>query len=327
MKPIFTIKNLSVIALAAAMLFTFTACGGEKTPPVTEPATQSTGAPTVESTADTTPETTEATTPETTVETTPETTEATTPETTVETTPETTPETSEETQEPTSGNPDSYEITDLEGAVPASGKADPSYFNDAVFVGDSVSMKLSFYEAAVDVLGKAKFLTAGSLGSGNALWEVSEQSVHPVYKDEKMLIEDSISMMGAKKVYIMLGMNDIALYGVEQATANMEKLIDRILAKSPDAVIYIQSMTPITSTSNLLSSSGHNPGTIHAYNKALLNLSKARGFYFVDVASVMYDSNGYLQRDYCSDPDEMGIHFTNAGCAVWADYLLTHTAG
>ena len=322
MKPMFGMKKVAVLALAAAMLVTFAACGGGKTPAVTDPAPETTNGTTaatnVETTADTTPETTEATTPETTVETTPETTADPAPETTEGTEPQPTVN---------QGGVDSYEITPLEGAVPESGKADAGYFNDAVFVGDSVSMKLSFYEAAVDVLGKAKFLTAGSLGSGNALWEVSEQSVHPVYKDEKRLVEDSIAMMDARKVYIMLGMNDIALYGVDGAVANMEKLIDRILANSPDVTFYIQSMTPITSTSSLLSSSGHNPGTIHAYNKALLDLCKSRGFYFVDVASVMYDSDGYLRREYCSDPDEMGIHFTNAGCAVWADYLLTHTAG
>ena len=39
-----------------------------------------------------------------------------------------------------------------------------------------------------------------------------------------------------------------------------------------------------------------------------------------------YDENGYLRQDYCSDADGMGIHFTNAGCAAWVDYLFTHTA-
>ena len=43
------------------------------------------------------------------------------------------------------------------------------------------------------------------------------------------------------------------------------------------------------------------------------------------------DESGALPAAYCSDPvseggNGMGIHFTYAGCAVWTDYLYTHTA-
>lgn len=220
-----------------------------------------------------------------------------------------------------------YTPVQLVGAVPESARASSSYFDDAVFVGDSVSLKLSYYEAAVDLLGKAQFLTSGSLGSGNALWDIKPESVHPSYQGSKMLIEDAIAQMGAGKVYIMLGMNDIALYGIDASVANMVTLIGRIRSKSPNIAVYVQSMTPLTSTSNLLSSSGHNPANIQTYNEKLLAACQSNGWAFVDVASVMYDSNGYLKRDYCSDPDDMGIHFTNAGCAAWIDYLYTHTAG
>ena len=137
------------------------------------------------------------------------------------------------------------------GALGESQRVDPSYFDDAVFIGDSVSNKLRLYVTAqrktdASYLGKAQFLTAGSLGSHNALWDVSRKdSVHPAYEGNKSLLEDSVAAMGAKKVYIMLGMNDIGLYGVEDSITSMETLIQRILEKSPDAKIYIQSATPM----------------------------------------------------------------------------------
>lgn len=201
---------------------------------------------------------------------------------------------------------------------------DANYFNDAAFVGDSVSLKLNYYCATTGDLGKAQFFTSGSLGAGNALWEVSDESVHPSYQGEKMLIEDCLAASGASKVYIMLGMNDIGLYGVDDTVANYETLMDRILAKCPDIQIIIQSMTPMTETSNILGDTLNNQ-SIKEYNGKLKTLAEERGWGFVDVASVMYDESGsQLNAEYCSDPVDMGVHFTEAGCAAWIDYLKTH---
>ncbi len=214
----------------------------------------------------------------------------------------------------------------LAGAVPESAPVDGSYFDDAVFIGDSVSLKLAYYEAAVNKLGGAQFLTAGSLGSGNALWAVSSKSVHPTYQGVKMRLEDSVPLTGAKKLYIMLGMNDIAVYGINGAVNNMVTLIEGILANVPDMEVFIQSMTPIGVNSNVASKNGLNNTNIRRYNEALLAMAQAKGWHFVDVASVMYDSNGYLREDYCSDNYDMALHFSNAGCEAWIAYLKTHTA-
>ena len=200
-----------------------------------------------------------------------------------------------------------------------------SYFDDAVFIGDSVSMKLSYYEAATNKLGKAQFLVAGSLGSGNALWPVSEESVHPAYNGVKMRLEDSVPLTGAKKLYIMLGMNDLALYGPQGAVDNLVTLLDLILAKTPGIEIFIQSMTPVAKNSTIVSTGGLNNDKVRAYNALLLETALERGWNFVDVASIMFDSQGHLKEKYCSDLGAMGVHFTNAGCEAWVQYLLTHT--
>ncbi len=209
------------------------------------------------------------------------------------------------------------------GLVPECPAVDGSWFDDAVFVGDSVSLRLNYYESAVDKLGGAQFLTAGSLGSGNALWPVSDQSVHPTYQGEKMLLEDSIAKCGAKKLYLMLGMNDLAVYGVDGTAENLTTLLKNIQAKTPDLTVFVQTMTPMTATSNILGS-GLNNDVIREYNKKLEEVCNANGWYLVDVASVMYAEDGTLRADYCSDPEDMGVHFTNAGCEAWIQYLLTH---
>jgi len=35
----------------------------------------------------------------------------------------------------------------------------------------------------------------------------------------------------------------------------------------------------------------------------------------------MKDEKGNLIPEYCSDPEAMGIHFSDDGCKVWVEYL------
>ena len=134
-----------------------------------------------------------------------------------------------------------------------------------------------------------------------------------------MLVEDGVKAMGAKKVFLMLGMNDVGLYGVEDSVTNLNTLIQRILEKSPDAEIYIQSATPILAGRERKTLNNEN---LDKYNAALKELAREKGYHFADVASVMKVEDGSLNPDYCSDPEDMGIHFTDAGAKVWIDYLL-----
>lgn len=206
--------------------------------------------------------------------------------------------------------------------------ADWSWFDDAVFVGDSVSLKLTGYVTKMrktepDYLGKAQFLTAGSLGSGNALWEVSDQSVHPLYQGTKMRLEDSIHACGAKKLYILLGMNDVGMYGVDDSAANMETLLKLIQEKTPDLEIFVQSATPIHKGNE---KKVLNNANLRAYNEKLKEMCQRNGYHYVDVAPVLTDEEGYLPSAYCSDASGMGMHFTDEACRIWVDYLRQDAA-
>ncbi len=213
----------------------------------------------------------------------------------------------------------------IDGQLPKSARVKSAYFDDAVFVGDSISEGLKFYEAANDKLGKAQFLTAVSLSATNALWNVSDRSKHPRLNGQKMKLEQSVPLTGAKKVYIMLGMNDITSVGVDRSAANFETLCGKILAAAPNAQLYVQSVTPRANV-QAADIGVLNNASITRYNQKLAALCLKHGWYFVNVAEDLFDSSGYLKTAYCSDPNGMGMHFTFSGCAAWVDYLYTHTA-
>ena len=221
--------------------------------------------------------------------------------------------------------------TDHSIGLPMSEQVPDDYFNDSVFIGDSVSLKLQYFvqknrqnAGLSTLLGNAQFLCAGSMGSGNAMEPVSDSSIHPSFRGQKTALEDAVAAMGVKKVFIMLGMNDIAVYGPEQSAQNMMQLISRIKAKSPDVQIFVQSATP-----KMNSNPNHklNNNTLFEYDLKLYELCKSmesQGVYYLDVAYIMRDGEGNLPANYCSDPEDQALHFTDEACTRWVQYLYTH---
>ena len=199
---------------------------------------------------------------------------------------------------------------------------DLAWFDDALFVGDSISEYLRQYSIYTGELGNAMFLTSVSLSAANALWPISEESVHPTIGGSKVLIEDGVAFYAPKNVYIMLGINSIA-FGIEISLTDLEILVDRIYAQSPDVNIIIESVTPMTASSEIISEYLNNY-RITEYNARVQALCEEKGWYYVDVASVMQDGYGNLEPSYCADGGGMGIHMSSQGAAVWIDYLIHH---
>ncbi len=204
--------------------------------------------------------------------------------------------------------------------APPTARADKSYFDNVVFIGDSVTAKLMFYNIATAELGNAQWLASSSLGLRNSLWALDDpDAVHPSYQGEKVTVPDGVAKTGCKKVYLMLGVNDLSWNSPEGAVNDLLTLTGNILAKTPDATFVIQSVTPMyKETPNLTNRK------IDEYNLAVSELCREKGWQFLDVASVLRDDKGCLPKDYCSDPDTMGIHFTNVACQKWVEYLYTH---
>lgn len=217
-----------------------------------------------------------------------------------------------------SESPESSRKNSDDSSEPESVTVDAEWFDDAVFIGDSVTLKLSYY-ADNGSLGKAEFLCQGSLGYGNALWDLDAKgNVHPSYEGKKYTVDEGAKMLKAKKIFIMFGMNDIGLYGIDDSVKNMKKLTERVAKKNPDAKIYIQSVTPMLEKKQL---KDLNNKTIDSFNEKIKAVCDENGYSYLDVASIMKNEEGSLKSEYCSDPEAMGIHFSDDGCKQWVDYL------
>lgn len=237
----------------------------------------------------------------------------------------TTEPTEDNTTEPTEGN--TTEPTtpsnpagsrDPAMEAPANQTVDSSFFDDAVFVGDSISLKLSYYAASSGELGKAKFLVVGSYGVNNAVYDHPDTKL--TYQGVKYQdIEEALAATGAKKVFIMLGMNDIGLYGIEKTIANWSVLLDLIHSTCPDITVYIQSMTPVWTGGE---KGKLNNTNVLKYNAQLKAFAESNGYKYIDVHPYMQDSTGGLATCYCSDSY---VHLTNEGAQRWIAVLKAYT--
>lgn len=248
---------------------------------------------------------------------------------TEEQTSEATSEEVTETQEETTEEAEKVSVSEESPVTYEYTQVDDSYFNDAVFIGDSISYGFELYVTekranGETVLGEAKFLTSGSLSYGNSLWDVSDESVHPTYNGVKMKLEDAIAQIKPGKIYILLGTNDVALYGVEQTIANADTEISRMLEASPGAEIFIMSTTPKYSPAESDVDGALNNADIDALNVAMRNFAVEKGYNFMNIAPLFKDETGGLAADYCSDKEGMGIHFTSAAYDIWLNFLYSY---
>lgn len=188
------------------------------------------------------------------------------------------------------------------------------FFDDAAFIGDSITLGLRNYNMDRNQLGTATILCQGSYSVAHAV----NDTMYLSYQGEDMTPQDALKACGAKKVFILLGMNDIALYGVDKSLENWAVFVENIRSVNPDIAIYIQSGTPIYTAGQI---GGLNNTRMDEYNSRLQIFAKENNCYYVDVATAMKDSTNGLAGKYASDNY---VHLTYAACQVWVEILKNY---
>lgn len=232
-----------------------------------------------------------------------------TTEATTETTEETTEATSEETTEaPSSSSDGSY---DYSSPVPQSAPVDDSYFSDAVFMGDSRTEGFALFS------GLDTMTTYASRGL----------NVSTVFTDATIDLNgtmvtaiDALRNTSFSKLYIMFGLNEASWPYSEVFIEEYGDIIDEARAINSNAIIYIQSILPVTKSCSD-SSESFNKTKIDSLNAMLQQLAAEKQVYYIDCEKALADSEGYLPEEASTD----GIHFGVPECEAWLEYLKTHT--
>ncbi len=181
------------------------------------------------------------------------------------------------------------------------------WFDDAVFIGDSVTSPLFYYTLSNGGLGNAVI----SYANGYSCHKKGPDALKLPYKGHGYNAEDLVAETGAGKVFFLMAMNDLG-QPMDTLRQCWLDLIDRVREKSPEVDIYIQSGTPIYDQG----------GDFTNENVALLNemiqeLCEETGCVYVDIARGLADETGCLKEEYHLD----FVHFSDDTGAIWVENL------
>lgn len=200
--------------------------------------------------------------------------------------------------------------------LPERKKVDATYFSDAVFFGDSVTDGIALY----GVMANAKVIAHTNINPATALTSESIKTADGT----KITMIDALKAEDPAKIYVMMGINSIGLEKVAFLNS-YAKMLDAIVAQHPDAVIYLQAITPITASFESSSKNTYDitNARIREFNEGILSLAGEKKLYYVDTYAAIADENDALP-DEASPKD--GIHFGAKYYEKWFEYLKTHTA-
>ena len=162
---------------------------------------------------------------------------------------------------------------------------DESYFDDALFIGDSRQQGFGMYSGL-------KNITVYAEKSNQITLVSSKQLVQTPFG--KLTVTDALALNQHrfKKVYIMFGINEMGS-GDKDFSPYYYNLIDYIKLMEPDATIYLEGIIHVTANTAAKRPALSND-KIDAKNEILKKVAKDEGIVYLDLNEVLTDENNAL---------------------------------
>ena len=187
-----------------------------------------------------------------------------------------------------------------------------SYFDDALFVGDSITEGIKLY----DVMNNATVLAS----TGVNLDSLYTKDAITLSDGSKVPILEASKHYSPGKIYLMMGVNSL-LSDEETFRAAYARVVDTLISQQPEALLYIQSILPVTADYEQRKNAVADNAKIDRYNAILKELAAEKGVLYLNVAEEFKDADGCLPNS--ASPKD-GIHFGSSWYRKWFDYLRTH---
>lgn len=176
------------------------------------------------------------------------------------------------------------------GVPIVSNNYDPAFFQNDLFIGDSISTGLYLYS----FLDKNNVFAEVGLNPESA----------PTKKIDGVTCIEKAQTMNPKRIYIMLGSNGLAFLEADYMATKMVELIEKLETACPTAKICIISIPPVTKAHD--AEGNETMAKVNAYNSALKSLCSQGGYTYIDICSMLLDDGGYFAEKYA---EADGLHF------------------
>lgn len=203
----------------------------------------------------------------------------------------------------------SEEAPEMEAAAPAEYEAELSYFDDALFIGDSRTVGLREYGN----LGNAEVVA----DAGMNVYKIFDKEFETA-TGEKKTLEEVLSERQFGKIYVMLGINELG-YEYERTVSRYEELLGRIRQWQPEAKLFLEANLHITGKKSEASPIYTNEN-INRFNRAVEQMADGQTSFYLDVNVLFDDEEGNLSEEYTMD----NAHVLGKYYADWVDWILKH---
>lgn len=204
-----------------------------------------------------------------------------------------------------------------------------TYYDQAVFVGDSISELFRFYVNGVvrkehpDYFNGVKFYAAhGYKLATAAAPRPSHTETNISYKGNAVSVRGLMERTQPGKVFILLGLGDRIGDDIDKGMEYVEAIVSTVAEVSPDTKVHFFSLTPIDA--NVEKKAPNRQSKWDAYNVALEAKCKELGAYYIEIAAPLKDEKGLLAQSLAT---EDGYHLNNDGNAIWVQMLLEFAQG
>lgn len=189
---------------------------------------------------------------------------------------------------------------------------DESYFDDAVFIGDSRTVGISDYAG----LDQADFYCESSM----TIFKVLDDAGVTYQKTGKKAdLKEVLQTKQYGKIYLMLGINELGYGNTEMYFKQYQKTVEEIRQWQPDAIIYIMANLHISKEKNNMQTEFNNVN-INDKNAAIAGLANGTDIFYLDSNSLFTDENGFLKSDLTFD----GVHLYAQHYDLWKQFLMEH---
>lgn len=213
-----------------------------------------------------------------------------------------------------------------EPEIPQPNIKNDEYFNDSLFVGDSIMEGIRQYVAkerkSGDALGDARFVTTTVGITVSDLTGHSDNGIYYSYKGEETPIEDILTSIAPKRVFYLLGLNDLAAGNDNQLTADRYgELIDNTKKLLPSAEVIVIANPPKVDSQWLpayVKNREFDNDLIADLVEKLKTVCDEKQVEFVDIHTALCGENGALDDSMCRDGY---VHLNDVGAKVVVDTL------
>lgn len=199
-----------------------------------------------------------------------------------------------------------------EQAAPQFVTVDESYFDDALFIGDSRTVGLYEYAGLEE---RADFFCKTSL----TIWTVLEKPIVKNEEGKSITVEEALQEKSYGKIYLMLGINELGRGNTELFMEQYKKVVERIRELQPDAVLFVEGIMRVAGEKSSTDSIFNN-ANINERNENIARLANNKDIFYLDVNEAVCDEFGDLVAEYTFDQ----IHLKAAYYELWKQFLLEH---